>query len=65
VSGVLNETNNTYSVHWFNGGWMDNKMKMMNEASRARYMKIYNESISCGNGKNCLGNPEGNDIYEF
>ena len=52
MSGIVNETDNTYSVHWFNGGWMDKKMKMMNEASRERYMKIYQESIGGGNGKN-------------
>ena len=41
MSGIANETINTYSVHWFNGGWLDDKMKRMNEESRNKYVKIY------------------------
>ena len=45
MSGLLNETENTYSIHWFNGGWLDEKMKKMNEESRNRYLELYKKSI--------------------
>lgn len=41
MSGLLNETENTHSVHWFNGGWLDEKMKKINEESRERYLELY------------------------
>jgi len=45
MSGDVNETINTYSVHWFNGGWLDDKMKKINEESRLKYLKIYSETL--------------------
>ena len=44
MSGLLNETENTYSVHWFNGGWLDEKMKKINEESRKRYLELYDKA---------------------
>lgn len=38
ISGISNETQNTYSVHWFNGGWLDEKMKCANYKSNKEYM---------------------------
>ena len=46
MSGIVNETENTYSIHWFNGGWLDEKMKRINEVSRTKYMEIYNIAIN-------------------
>jgi hypothetical protein len=33
-------------VHWFNGGWLDEKMKKVNESSRKKYMELYNMAIN-------------------
>ncbi|MDE7445440.1 MAG: hypothetical protein K2N15_07055 [Lachnospiraceae bacterium] len=41
MSGLLNETENTYSVHWFNGGWLDEAMKKANEESKMKYLSMY------------------------
>lgn len=41
MSGLLNETENTYSVHWFNGGWLDEEMKKANEESKMKYLSLY------------------------
>lgn len=45
MSGLMNETPNTHSVHWFNGGWVDEKMKKANEESKKRYMELYRRAI--------------------
>ncbi len=45
MSGIVNETENTYSVHWFNGGWLDEKMKKANEESKRKYLDLYNRAI--------------------
>lgn len=45
MSGLFNETENTHSVHWFNGGWLDEKMKKINEESRERYLDLYKRAI--------------------
>lgn len=41
MSGLINETENTYSVHWFNGGWLDEAMKRANEESKMEYLSLY------------------------
>lgn len=41
MSGIVNETKNTYSVHWFNGGWLDDKMKKANEEAKEAYANLY------------------------
>ncbi len=45
MSGIVNETSNIYSVHWFNGGWLDEKMKKVNEESRSKYLEMYKAAI--------------------
>lgn len=41
MSGVIDETEHTYSVHWFNGGWLDGDMKKANEESERKYSDLY------------------------
>ena len=45
MSGILNETINTRSIHYFNGGWLDEKMKEQNEITKSNYMKLYRECL--------------------
>lgn len=45
MSGLLCETENTHSVHWFNGGWIDDAMKKSNEESKREYMSLYERAI--------------------
>jgi hypothetical protein len=37
MSGIINETDNTHSIHWFSGGWLDDKMKKANEEDEIIY----------------------------
>ena len=46
MSGTLNITKHTYSVHWFNGGWLDEKMKKANEESVRRYVALFKETLN-------------------
>ena len=46
MSGTVNETEHTYSIHWFNGGWLDEKMKMANEEARQKYMDLYYKALA-------------------
>lgn len=41
MSGQLNVTENTYAIHNYNGGWMDESMKKQNEVTAQRYKKLY------------------------
>lgn len=45
MSGKINCTENTYSVHWFNGGWLDEEMKLANEEATIRFDQIYRYSL--------------------
>ena len=45
MSGLLNETENTHSIHWFNGGWLDEKMKKANEESKKSYLELYDRAV--------------------
>lgn len=45
MSGLLNMTENTVSIHHFNGGWLDEKMKKQNELSAKRYLELYKECL--------------------
>jgi len=45
MSGIINETENTHSIHWFNGGWLDEKMKKQNEASKRIYLDLYQKAL--------------------
>lgn len=40
MSGIINSTENTYSIHHFNGGWLDDNMKKANEEARREYEKL-------------------------
>ncbi len=42
MSGITNITDNTYSIHCFNCGWMDENMKLQNMKSQREYLKLYN-----------------------
>lgn len=42
MSGHTNITMHTYSIHWFNGGWLDRRMKSENEQAVREYDRIYN-----------------------
>lgn len=46
MSGLTNITDNTVSIHHFNGGWLDDDMRAQNELTKCNYLKLYNESIS-------------------
>lgn len=46
MSGKLNLTENTYSIHHFNGGWLDEKAKAVNRKTSESYDKIYKRA--CG-----------------
>lgn len=45
MSGITNETENTFSIHQFNGGWMDEKMKEQNRLATLKYNEVYNQCI--------------------
>lgn len=45
MSGMTNETENTCSVHWFNGGWLDETMKKANEESKMKYLSMYEKAV--------------------
>ncbi len=45
MSGLINETENTHSVHWFNGGWLDETMKKANEDSKKKYLSLYKRAV--------------------
>lgn len=46
MSGLMNATDNTYSVHWFNGGWLDETMKKANEETKMEYLSLYERAVS-------------------
>lgn len=46
MSGTLCETQNTVSIHQFNGGWLDEKMKEQNRIAAVQYSEVYNECIA-------------------
>lgn len=46
MSGIINETENTHSIHWFSGGWLDEKMKKANEAAKKVYMELYQKALN-------------------
>lgn len=48
MSGINNETENTRSVHHFNGGWLDENMRMQNEITKHKYLKLYG-NCTCKN----------------
>lgn len=46
MSGITNETDNTFSIHLFNGGWMDDNMKEQNRLAAVRYNELYEKCLS-------------------
>lgn len=46
MSGLVNTTDNTYSVHWFNGGWLDECLKTANEEASRNYMAVYEKALN-------------------
>lgn len=45
MSGHNDITEHTYSVHWFNGGWLDEKLKSANEEAAHRFDRIYRTAL--------------------
>ncbi len=45
MSGQTVKTKNTYTVHRFNGGWMDEKMRQENLKTEKEYNRIYQECM--------------------
>ena len=45
MSGHVHKTEHTYSVHWFNGGWLDEKMKLANQETMQEYDRIYELAV--------------------
>ena len=45
MSGQTVETGNTYTIHRFNGGWMDERMRQENINAVEVYNEIYQECI--------------------
>ena len=48
MTGQLVKTENTYSVHWYNGGWMTEEMKLANENVKREYESIYRTALANG-----------------
>ena len=46
MSGQTLKTENTYTIHRFNGGWLDEKMKAANENAARKYEDLYQSAIS-------------------
>ncbi len=42
MSGNLSITEHTYSIHWFNGGWLDEENKEANRRTSQEYNDLYN-----------------------
>ncbi|NBI91835.1 hypothetical protein D3Z45_14955 [Lachnospiraceae bacterium] len=45
MSGQTVRTKNTYTIHWFNGGWLDEKTKKDNRNTVNEYNRVYQECI--------------------
>jgi len=45
MSDQIFETEHTYSIHWFNGGWLDEKTRQANVNVSKKYNKIYQECV--------------------
>ncbi len=41
MTGICNKTSNTYSVHWYSGGWLDEEKRKANEQTMKKYEAIY------------------------
>lgn len=45
MTGTYNKTKNTFSVHWYSGGWLDGVTKHANEKTMQEYSKIYSKCL--------------------
>ncbi|WP_026503796.1 glycosyltransferase family 32 protein [Butyrivibrio sp. NC3005] len=45
MSGNINITDHTYSVHWFNGGWLDEESRMANQKTAQEYNDLYKSCL--------------------
>lgn len=45
MTGTLNKTENTHSIHWFNGGWLDDKMREANLKTAKQYNELYGMAL--------------------
>lgn len=43
MSGKIDRTENTFCIHHFNGGWLDEKMKIQNTKAMIQFDQIYKE----------------------
>ena len=41
MSGKCTITSNTYAIHWYNGGWLDEASRVANEKTKASYDEVY------------------------
>jgi hypothetical protein len=46
MSGESNITTHTYSIHHFNGGWLDDETKKTNIVTAQNFNRLYNECLS-------------------
>ncbi len=46
MSGQITQTEHTYSIHWFHGGWMDEKMKQENVDAATAYNGVYQRCLA-------------------
>ena len=45
MTGQCNNTEHTYAVHWYDGGWMDEQMKKSNELTKELYQCVYDRAL--------------------
>lgn len=45
MTGKTEVTENTVSIHWFNGGWLDEVMKQENRETSERFDAVYREAL--------------------
>lgn len=51
MSGKLEMTDDTYAVHHFNGGWLDDRSRNDNQRTVELYQQMMDHAIVVGNGK--------------
>lgn len=48
MTGQLVRTEHTFSIHWYNGGWMTEEMKKANENVKKEYDSVYQKALKQG-----------------
>ena len=46
MSGKIELSDDTYTIHHFNGGWMNESMKQQNELAVSKFDKIYKRAVN-------------------